>query len=449
MQGKASLLLTLVFASFFYFPANAQIQPFDENMNLVGEYLFKIKGSNTIGAHLAPNLVKQYMAAKGATKINIQETDQENEQIVSGNFGTSLIKVHVAAHGSGTGYKGLVSGDADIAASSRPAKSKEANLFSSLDLYSPNFEHVLAIDGLAVIVHPGLNLETLSIETVGQIFSSEITNWSELGGPDLEINVHARDNKSGTFDTFKSLVLKRGYKLTESAKRYESNDVLANTVATTPGAIGFTALANIGNAKALNISDTGASPLFPTKMNVATEDYPLARRLFFYSTNNSNPYAQEFINFALSAQGQNVVENIGFVSQDIISLKSSAADAMPAGYKLLSEQSQRLSVNFRFKETGYKLDNKALADVRRLKAFMDKEENRNKKLLLIGFSGQTENELRANVISELRVQKVRKALRELGLKAHAVTGYGDLNPVASNENEKYATKNHRVEVWIK
>ena len=441
-----SLLLIASLPAFSF----ANLKSFQEETELSAQpFLFKIKGSNTIGAQLAPNLVAKYLAAKGGTDIRIAPTAVANEQIVSARVDDFRVQVHVAAHGSGTGFSALSGGDADIAASSRPIKSKEKKLFKNLDMNESKREHVIAIDGLAIIVNPNNPINELSIDQVGQLFAGEISNWQELGGANQSVQLFARDNKSGTFDTFKSQVLKRGYKLSANAERFESNANLANSVLNTAGGIGFTPLATIGEGKALRIRDSESTPLNPEHLTVATEDYPLARRLFMYTNNSENVFVNEFITFVQSTQGQLTVSETGFVSQNIEALNISLDGEYPIGYQFLADHSERLSFNFRFKPDSYDLDNKAHIDLDRLVSFMKLPQNKNRKIMLYGFSGKESHELQGSVSSELRVLKVKRALKELGINASAATGYGDINPVATNDNDDFKQRNHRVEVWLK
>lgn len=413
-------------------------------------YLLEIHGSNTIGAALAPALVEDWLSAHNFSNIETQNTGVENEKIVIGTSPNGVpIKIFIAAHGSGTGFKKIDAGEADIAAASRPAKASENGLFPNKDVTDHDSETVLAIDGIAVIVNPRLPLEALTIEQVGQLFSGKISNWNQIGGPNLPVHVHARDDKSGTYDTFSSLVLSRGYELSETAKRYESNDLLSEIVSSTSGAIGFTSLASINNAKALKIADGESAAMAPQQAVIATEDYPLARRLYLYQVNSTNPFAKDLLAYAKSENGQNVVSRIGFVSQNLSELPMRVQGEIPAGYAFITENSNRLTTNFRFRADSKELDNKALDDLLRLSEFMALPENQNRKLILIGFSNKQRDEFKARLQSEARVIKVKRELAKIGVNSSALTGYGEINPVASNQDVKYALRNRRVEVWIR
>ena len=407
----------------------------------------EIHGSNTVGATLAPMLVTGYLEQISNNQVSSTPTGQDNERVLGTNHQGRILSVLVAAHGSSTGFRTLANGQADIWASSRPVKKGEADqVKDKADLTALASEHVIAIDGLAILVHPDNPVSQLSIETLGQIFSGEIRNWSELGGNDSPIRLYARDDRSGTWDTFESLVLGKRYRLHESARRYESNDQLSDDVSRDRSGIGFSGLASVRDSKLLAVSDGNAPALKPNQLTVASEDYPLSRRLFMYTLGEQTPeFAGGLIEFALSSEGQTLVAESGFISQNPIAVKPELDASVPESFRRLTENYQRMTVNFRFSEGRTKLDNKAHRDLRRVKHYLEQNGRAADDLLLIGFADTQSHELRAQMISELRALSVRRALNEAGVPFVTYTGYGHYMPVGGNGN----LRNGRVEVWIK
>lgn len=417
----------------------------------IAEPILRIQGSNTIGASLAPALAKAFLISLGAQSLDQFDGEGNQTQVVGTLSDNRKIQILIAAQGSSTGFKALYNGTADIAAASRQITDKEvAQLVALGDLTSVDGEHILGIDGLAIIVHPSNPVSHLSLTQLRQVFSGAISDWRELGGLPGTIKVLARDDNSGTYDTFKHLVLTNGDRLTEDAQRYESNQQLAQDVASNPNAIGFVALASADGVKVLGISDGDATPLKPEQISVATEDYPLSRRLYFYSaTDIRNPVAKDFIHFALSRDGQQLVEQEGFVSQvpSTHEVQPSATD--PEHFTRLTQNAQRLSVNFRFRPNSWELDNKAQRDVLRLAEFILQSDLDPERLMLIGFSEQRRDELGAQILSEHRAKAVQKALEEQGIQIHALSGYGHYRAVASQESLQARMRNNRVEVWLR
>lgn len=413
--------------------------------------LLRIQGSNTIGEHLAPKLAVAYLEAKGIKNVRIQASGVENERIVKGDLISQgkTVQILIAAHGSSTGFKALLENSADIWASSRPVKEKEvAEALQFADLTGVNSEHILGIDGLAIIVNPKNKITELNKLQLAQIFAGEVTNWSQVGGEDRPITLYARDDKSGTYDSFKALVLSETQKLSPTALRFESSDVLSASVVKDEGGIGFIGMAYVGQSKLLAIADGATQAFKPSKLSVATEDYALSRRLFFYSDDKpANPYVVEFLRFAEGINGQQLVEASGFISQNVSALQPKLAGDLPEDYLALVKNAERLTVNFRFQSGSAKLDNKANRDIERL-AYYLANQGKGKKVYLIGFGDKRKSEDRSKLLSKLRAMAVRRELVRYNLYPEETTGYGEFNPVAGEESAS-SNKNSRVEVWIR
>lgn len=405
----------------------------------------RIHGSNTIGERLAPELVAAWLQAEGFGELRrVAMAFEELELHARRGESTRVVEIH--SHGSGTGFKDLAAGLADIAMSSRPATPGDAapglGRLESLDQ-----ETVLALDGLAVIVHRDNPLRELSKTQVQAVFSGRIGDWSALGGRSGRIALHARDDRSGTWESFRTLVLGTEG-LSATALRYESTAQLAAAVAADPAAIGFVGLVGVQDVRALAISDGGAAVL-PSTEEVAVEDYPLSRRLFLYTAPNPGPLARSFLAFALEREGQAQVEHVGFVSQNIRAYAGTPRTDAPAEYQQLVRGARRLSLNFRFGSGSAFLDSKAQRDLDRLVAFMQQPELRGQPLFLLGFSdaGETLPYL-ATSLSNERVDYIANRLTERGIDPARSRGMGGTAPVAANDSVLGRQRNRRVEVWI-
>lgn len=411
--------------------------------------LFRLQGSNTVGASLAPNLVRDYLAARGVENLEIRSLAEENEYRIGGYYRDESVYVDVAAHGSGTGMRGLASGEAQIAMSSRPIKASEETMLEHLgNMRDFSAEHIIAIDGLAVIVHPDNPLEHLTVEQIARLFSGQIDNWSQLGGPDRQVSLYARDNKSGTWDSFSAMVLGKNYQLSEIARRFESNDRLSDSVVADPAGIGFVGLASVRGAKALKVSVASTQPMKPEPLFVATEDYALSRRLYMYTRPGADaPIVEAFIRFAQSQAGQSRVAQVGFVSQTPVRAKLTPGPEAPELYQTMAEHAERLSVNFRFERGSASLDNKALWDLERLKGYINRQEGKQIHIQLVGFGDAKESQSRSLVLSKMRALKVKGALRDSGVHVESVLGLGAYLPVSGDQGAD-RFKNQRVEVWV-
>lgn len=416
-----------------------------------GKPLLRIQGSNTIGAKLGPALAKGLMQAQGFKDISLQPSAENEVLAVAFTADGRRVSMAVAAHGSGTGFVSLLDGSAELAASSRPIKAAEQQTLQAFgDMRSRNAEQVIAIDGLAIVVHPANPLSSLSTLQVAQLFAGEITDWSQLGGSSGAVNLYARDDKSGTYDTFKELVLAaQGKALHAKARRFESSDELSDAVSRDPLAIGFIGLPYIKQSKALAIADGDSAAMYPSKELIATEDYPLSRRLFLYlKPDEDNAWARALVSFAQSPSGQAIVAQSGFIAQTVKASAVKTGDDMPEDYRVLAQQAQRLNVNFRFRQGSATLDNKAQYDVERVAQYLKETDKLYRKVVLVGFGDPKEDPARAQLLSRLRAQMVSIALGHGGVMPKATLGFGDELPVAANSADEGRKKNQRVEVWV-
>ncbi len=412
-----------------------------------------VYGSNTIGSRLAPALADGLLRSQNFEQIDLKTTPDTNQHTLTAGLEPLKPRVRIDIHtqGSSTGFAALHDLSADIAAASRPIKHSEASLLRGLgDMHNKNAEHIIAIDGLAIIVHRNNPIQDLSTAQLAAIFSGELNDWSMLGAPAGRIHIYARDNNSGTWETFKDLVLSPTDKaLSLEAQRFESSEKLSDSVSTDPSAIGFIGLPYVRQAKAIAVSAGDTIAMHPTAELIATEDYPLSRRLYLYSPEHgNNPLAQAFIAFAQSDAGQSLVESNGFISQTVRAMPVTVSDSMPLPYQQLAKQAQRLSVNFRFKEGSAQLDNKAQRDIERVLTYLRKHNKANNKLVLVGFGDSKSEPERALLLSKLRAMAVRRQLHNKEIIFREVIGIGDAMPVASNNLDQGRLKNRRVELWV-
>jgi len=214
--------------------------------------------------------------------------------------------ISVRGGGSGTGIAALIDGICDIADSSRPMKDKEIK--KALEKGVNPVAHVIAMDGIAVIVHPSNPVNELTLTQLKDIYTGKISNWSELGGKNQKIVVISRDVASGTFECFKKLVLKKE-RVRPDALLQASNAAVLSVVKRTEGAIGYVGLGYLSSeVKALKIEG-----VFPSEDTVLKGTYPISRPLFMYTNGKPKGLVKDFIDFVLSKEGQKIVKEQGFV----------------------------------------------------------------------------------------------------------------------------------------
>lgn len=444
--GVVALFTLILIPALIFFSAR------NNSSGTVGPNALRLHGSNTIGARLAPELVAAFLRKQGATDVRSVSGPAPDEAIVTGTLpgNTTETVININSHGSSTAFAGLLNGTADIGLSSRKINANEIQSLVSLgDMTSPASEHILGLDGIAVIVNRDNPVESLTKDEVAKIFSGEITSWSQVQSSRGAVKIYARDDKSGTFDSFKALILGNA-QLAPGAARFEDSVALSDAVARDPDGIGFIGLPYIRDTKAIAISEGNTLPLLPNSLTVGTEDYLLSRRLYLYTLPDSqNPWVSKFIEFALSNEGQRIVGESGFIAQTVKAENAAVAQMAPSEYRRLTEGAERLSLNLRFRRGGKDLDNKARLDLDRVVSFITDLKFTGENILLFGFADDgVGNELNVQ-LSKQRAQLVAEQFKRRGLSPAVVTGFGATIPVASSVTEEGKEKNRRVELWLK
>ncbi len=218
------------------------------------------------------------------------------------------LNILVSESGSGNGAKGLMNGTCDIANMSRFMKDTEFKGAVENGIFP--VAHVVAFDGLPILVHPGNPVKGLTLEQIRGIYTGQIVSWKEVGGPDVKIVKVSRDTNSGTYETFENLVM-RGEKIAADAEYVGSNGAVRQRVQSTPAAIGYAGLGFVDDTvKALEIDG-----IYPDTESVSAGIYPIARPLFMFT--NGFPKMGSpvftFVTLHLTPEGQEIVERIGFV----------------------------------------------------------------------------------------------------------------------------------------
>ncbi|MEJ6950645.1 PstS family phosphate ABC transporter substrate-binding protein [Natronospora cellulosivora (SeqCode)] len=252
----------------------------------------EVRGSDTM-VNLGQRLAEAYM--------------ENNDQV----------SISVTGGGSGTGIAAMIDNRVDIANSSRDMSDTEIR--QARDNGVEPVEIAIAMDGLAVFVNDSIPISELTMDQVGAIFRGDISNWSELGGPDRTISMYGRQSNSGTFVYFREAVLKADF--SDAVKRMNGTaqiieGVINDNAAIGYGGIGYTVDDDqvVDGLRVLKIAvdenSEAASPLVAA--NVESGAYPIARPLFNYTNGIPEGEILDYILFIIAEQGQETAVNAGF-----------------------------------------------------------------------------------------------------------------------------------------
>lgn len=236
------------------------------------------------------------------------------------------VSIQVTGRGSGTGVASLLNGTTDLANSSRELKDSELETAKQKGVTPIVYE--VALDGIALIVHPENKIDNLTIKQVSDIFNGKITNWKQLGGPEMTITLYGRENSSGTYEFFKDHVLGKD----ESGKQVDyspATQVLQGTAALGEavardvkgigyGGVGYFALRN--DVKILHIKKDDESPAISPSENgkvnyesIWNGDYSISRYLYCFTNGEAQGELKNFMEFILSPEGQKLVESMEYI----------------------------------------------------------------------------------------------------------------------------------------
>jgi len=416
--------------------------------------ILRIGGAKAFAAQLAPALAKAFLEQHQAKDVKVTKLETHRFRVQGDVDGTPWA-VLVDGLNTPDGFDGLAQAKLDVAMAGRRIKPEwQAKLDAVGSMMTPGREHVVALSGVAIIVNQANPVAQLDRKQLADIFSGVVTDWSQLGrgkagrlaaGP---IHVYTGDDKIGITELFRTLVLdKRPY--AEAARRHGAVQDLNDAVALDPQGIGYVFLPFVRGTRAVPVSEGDEPPLLPTAFTLATEDYFLTHRIYFYAVPRpDNPHLVKFLQFVLGPEGQEVVRKAGYVELSVATSPRDPPAGAPAGYVRFTRGATRLSSTFRFEVGSADFDARALQDLERVTAFLVENRLNGEAVRVLGFA---DSQGRADVNVELsrsRADQVVAALAQRGVVGVSVDGLGAALPVASNATAEGRQRNRRVEVWV-
>ena len=432
-------------------------------------------GSDTVGFGVLPLILEGYAGYLDA-ESTVVATDGGTSVVANfvseSGFGEDIGSYLVTTSSSNDAFDRLLRRDAEIGMSSRRIRPDEVRALSDAgagNMVGPDQEHIVAIDSLVVITHPDNPVSEISMDDLAGIYRGQITNWSQVGGPDLPIKVIDRPDDSGTQSVFVQNVLGGDARSSAVRTLAADNTEMATLVNSDIGAIGYTGYAFQRGAKAVSLVNECGIAMRPDPFSARTEEYPLQRRLYLYTrADNTSEATEAFLDFALSEDADGLISKAGFIdlgvdrrSQGLDSERSLLlrAAAVPGALERrvtgemldLMSTHDRLSTTFRFRTGSSELDERAIVDMKRLVTYL--EDYPGAKLKIVGFTdevGKFENNqiLAQNRAAQVKAQFEAFAGNRLnGIEIETVA-FGEIAPSACNGTDAGRAINRRVEVWI-
>jgi len=259
----------------------------------------------------------------GSFKIIGSNTVTPLSSIWSENFMNANTRVNIAVSGpgSGAGIAALIDGTTDICQASRAIKNAEITQANGKGV-NP-YEIKVATDALSVVVNPANPVDELTFAQLSAIYTNQITNWKEVGGNDAPIVVLSRDSNSGTFAYFLEDVIQMpGLPTADKNLQYGGRVLMlpstqegVSQVAGNPNAIFYSGLGYVDDmVKTIAVKKTANDPAVKPSVATALDGtYPISRPLFYYTNGAPTGVIKAYIDYCLSAEGQEEVLTAGFV----------------------------------------------------------------------------------------------------------------------------------------
>jgi phosphate transport system substrate-binding protein len=228
------------------------------------------------------------------------------------------VSIAVTGGGSGTGIAALINGTVDLANASRRMKDEE--IAAARENGFDPIEYTVAIDALAVVVHPDNPVSELTIDQLADIFTARITNWQEVGGKNAPIIILSRETNSGTHVYFLEEVVRKGNKENEDIFAPQtllmpSSVGITSEIRRNPNAIGYDGLGYVTeHEKMIAVAKDRESPyVLPSVESGADGSYPISRGLYMYTAGEPTDVIAEYLEWVKGPAGQTIVAELGFV----------------------------------------------------------------------------------------------------------------------------------------
>lgn len=434
-------------------------------------------GSASMGQGIMPILMSGYAdTLDAATEVsNTGEGETYVSLVGDLGYGDEIGSYAVSSTTDSNAFTALMEGDASIGMSARRITVEEARALRDQGaglMVSPGQERIVAIDNMVVVTHPSNPVDALTVEQLRGIFSGRITNWSEVGGADTEINVIAAQQGSTSHEFFMDYLFGASLPDFNPQGIGATDQAVSNTVYLDRHAIGYVSYAFLQGTTPLTVINECGIATLPNEFSAKTEEYELSRRLYLYSREDlAVEQASAFLDFATSEEADSFITKSGFIdlgivrhAQDETDPRFVALSEASVGFNVTYEGSvmeemleemeefDRLSSTFRFRLGSTRLDERGQLDMQRLISFLADVED-GTEIKFVGFTDDTGAfdanrdlaESRAVTVMEQLIEESAGTLEHIRMEA---IGFGEIAPLACNISDRGQAINRRVEVWI-
>jgi phosphate transport system substrate-binding protein len=420
---------------------------FAPNRPKAADVLFRIGGSAILGDKLMPDMVANWMRARGFSGVSSSADGRITT--VQGSKGGKDMRVLIANGSAFGGFDALVGGRVEAVMSGRQILPDEADRLSALgDMTSAANEKVMGLDASLVLVNRANELSNINGDTLGRILAGEVTDWSEvIQNGSGKISVKIEDLGADMASSPAGRLL-GDRELPENVDKLSGDNAVADAVGRDSGAIGISRRQG-GGTKALSVNERNARSVGPDAFGVATESYPFAERVYIYvGSSAEDPNARDFAEYAMSPAGQEIVARTGYTPLKLAAVKVVSPVGAPREYQNFARDAERMNFDIRFHEGANALDSRSQEDLKRFAAFVAKGQIDKRRIALLGFADNVGARATNLGLAQSRAETVGIELERMGVAPGIIRSYGDAMPVGANAEEQGRIHNRRVEVWL-
>ena len=436
-----------------------------------------VVGSESMGLRLMPLLMAGYADSMGAESdvVNTSRETAVATLISDGGFGDEIGTFEFNALGDDAGFNALLEQEAQLGMSSRRIVVDEARALradGSESMVGQSQERIIAVDSVVVVTHADNPVQTLTVDQIRGIFSGEITNWSEVGGDDRDIQVVGYPEESSNHSFFMANMFGENVPDFLPAAIASDDQAASNVVFQDKYAIGYVGYAFQRGSKPVTLINECGLPMTPDAFSAKTEEYSLSRRMYLYNRGDTlDDQSRSFLDFASSEAADGVILKSGYIDLGIESRSQIAGDGRrdtleaalrhgTAGFEgvvmeemvSMMDANERLSTTIYFRPGSSRIDERGESDMARLIRYLEGEPA-GTTVTFVGFTDDVgafdaNRALSADRAAQIADEVAAMAGDSLPGITFASAGFGAIAPNACNLDDNGRAINRRVEVWI-
>jgi phosphate transport system substrate-binding protein len=420
---------------------------FAANSPMPNDVLFRIAGTASLGDKLMPDLVSNWMRARGYGGVSASEDGRVTT--ISGSKSGKDWRVLIVSGSATGGFEALVGGRVESVMSLRQILPEEADRLSAMgDMTSADNEKVIGLAASLVLVNRANPMTNINGDTLGRILAGEVVDWADVvqdGEGKIAVKI---EDLGADLATSPAGRLLGDRELPENVDKLSGEDAVADAVGRDSAAIGI-ASKETGGTKALSLNERNARSVGPNAFDISTESYPFAKRVYIYvGSLASDPLSRDFAAYAMTPAGQEIVTRSGYTPLKLAPAKIVVPVGAPRDYQNFARDAERMNFDVRFHDGANELDSRGQEDLKRFAAYVANGQIDKRRIALLGFADNVGARATNMGLAQSRAETVGIELERLGVSPGIIRSYGDAMPVGANAEEQGRIRNRRVEVWL-